>query len=941
MKRVIFILIVSSALMYNHSLVGQNWFTTGNAVLPGQFLGSTNTMPLDIHTDNAFLLRVNPIGLTNINGSMVQTNGYVGINTPEPRSYLHINGPNNSGFPGGGYRRWMQTGVFNLENSDNLFTGLLPMGLNRSDAVWVWGDDSSGEPTNYSRFIFTGAAGVDGSCTDCPTNSTGREGREVMRLAPNGRVGVGPLFETNPGGINSNIHNHMEGTLPVWFQQSNETGTGGAATDGLRIGITSNSNAYMFNQENNPLIFSTGNTTSQLTRERFRITHIGVPGMPNNGGYPDNFTRIGISLNPLSPVSLPRSLIHMGTNVAEIGPSTQGWRPWMNTGVYMNEQLDNMYVGLKFEGTQRADAVVAWGANQTVEDGQDNLRFIFARSALSGGGDAESVSIDGLEVGRFAPTGNFGIGNFYTNGLNEQPTQKLDVDGTARLRQMPSDPPNALITGVQVTGAGDYVLNYLEFSQDPNEVLNGEGDWVNISGALCDWNIVNGGADVAMGYPGACVDRATGIGTDTPESKLEVDFSGNLPVGFNDIAVDATIATYNEGNSFNRIAVRGIARNDYEELIFNQYGGYFSGYGGRFTYGVFGDALRSPYLNQNTENAGVYGRSQDVSEAGQNIGVKGFAQNSKFNYGVRGDALYDSGMGGAQPDYNYGVYGKACLASQRNYGVYGTICQGSPGYAGYFDGALYATSGPWGPSDASLKQNIEPFENALDIISQLQPKTYEFIPDINSEINLPQGSQIGLISQELEEVLPNLVRSTVHPGSNDEEGNVIHSELEFKAVNYTGLIPVLIAGMKEQQAIIESQNEVLAQMMEQLANMQQQINDCCNSGDGNRSMPTGVIQPQDFNNQKSVEGGNELFQNIPNPFRESTTISYMLEEGGRVQLSVYDANGKVITTLVDARQDSGRHSTVWNANGMPAGVYHYALYVDGELLVKRAIKLQE
>jgi hypothetical protein len=444
-----------------------------------------------------------------------------------------------------------------------------------------------------------------------------------------------------------------------------------------------------------------------------------------------------------------------------------------------------------------------------------------------------------------------------------------------------------------------------------------------------------------MGYPGACVDRATGIGTDTPESKLEVDFSGNLPVGFNDIAVDATIATYNEGNSFNRIAVRGIARNDYEELIFNQYGGYFSGYGGRFTYGVFGDALRSPYLNQNTENAGVYGRSQDVSEAGQNIGVKGFAQNSKFNYGVRGDALYDSGMGGAQPDYNYGVYGKACLASQRNYGVYGTICQGSPGYAGYFDGALYATSGPWGPSDASLKQNIEPFENALDIISQLQPKTYEFIPDINSEINLPQGSQIGLISQELEEVLPNLVRSTVHPGSNDEEGNVIHSELEFKAVNYTGLIPVLIAGMKEQQAIIESQNEVLAQMMEQLANMQQQINDCCNSGDGNRSMPTGVIQPQDFNNQKSVEGGNELFQNIPNPFRESTTISYMLEEGGRVQLSVYDANGKVITTLVDARQDSGRHSTVWNANGMPAGVYHYALYVDGELLVKRAIKLQE
>jgi hypothetical protein len=387
-------LVALMPLLLVGNFINAQWWVTGNLVGPGNFIGSTNTMPLDIHTDNAFRLRVNPIGLTNINGSIVQTNGYVGINTNEPRSYLHINGPNNSGWSGGGYRRWMQTGVFNLENSDNLFTGLIPMGFNRSDAVWVWGDDDSGEPTNFSRFIFAGNAGVDGICTSCPLNPSGREGREVMRLAPNGYVGVGPLFETN--GIQSNIHNHMEGTLPVWFQQSNQTGTGGAATDGLRIGITSNSNAYMFNQENNPLIFSTGNTTNQLSRERFRITHIGVPGMPNNGGYPDNFIRIGISLNPLSTVSLPRSLIHMGTNVAEIGPSTQGWRPWMNTGVYMNEQLDNMYVGLKFEGTQRADAVVAWGANQTVEDGQDNLRFIFARSALSGGGDAESVSIDGF-----------------------------------------------------------------------------------------------------------------------------------------------------------------------------------------------------------------------------------------------------------------------------------------------------------------------------------------------------------------------------------------------------------------------------------------------------------------------------------------------------------------------------------------------------------------
>lgn len=62
---------------------------------------------------------------------------------------------------------------------------------------------------------------------------------------------------------------------------------------------------------------------------------------------------------------------------------------------------------------------------------------------------------------------------------------------------------------------------------------------------------------------------------------------------------------------------------------------------------------------------------------------------------------------------------------------------------------------------------------------------------------------------------------------------------------------------------------------------------------------------------------------------------------GNVQLNVYDKNGKIITTLTDANQSAGRYSVTWNANGIPSGVYNYALYVDGELLVKRALKLKD
>jgi len=963
-KSIVNKLVVLMPLILVSNFVSAQWWTGGNFVSPGDFLGSTNTMPIDFRTDNLFRLRVNPIGLTNINGSMVQTDGYVGINTTEPRSYLHINGPNNTpGWSAAGYRRWMQTGVFNMENSDNLYTGLMTMDFNRSDAVWVWGDDNIGAPTNYSRFIFAGVAGVDGSCTDCPTNSTGREGREVMRLAPNGRVGVGPLFETNIGGINSNIHNHMEGTLPVWFQQSNETGTGGLATDGLRIGITSNSNAYMFNQENNPLIFSTGNTTNQLTRERFRITHIGVPGMPNNGGYPVNFTRIGISLNPLSPVSQPRTLIHMGANVAEIGPSTQGWRPWMNTGVYMNEQLDNMYVGLKFEGTQRADAVVAWGANQTVEDGQDNLRFIFARSALSGGGDAESVSNDGLEVGRFAPTGNFGIGNFYTNGLSEQPTQKLDVDGTARLRQMPNNVPQTLITGVEIDTIGDYVLNHLEFNNNPNSFLAGNGTW-QAGTNVCDWSIT--GQNLSTGHAGSCLTGNVGVGR-FASNTVKLDALVGVPnaIGSNS-DICAIRGINNADGSVNNgiLAVAG-QLNQSESVVINR-GGYFIAANAR----------------ESGKNFGVYSVANDLNSWGYSrysYGLLTYSARADTVFGVyarasRGRILNIGCVGTAEAplstcELNVGVYGSAdgnnsginnnigtlgyAFNGNRNYGVYGQAPKGH--WAGYFAGDVEVNGTIYMISDEMFKTNVEELSGGLDIINQLSPKTYNFIEDQVPGMNLPAEMQYGLIAQEIAEVVPDLVGFAASPTIIDSLGNEISSTVEYNAVNYIGFVPILISAIKEQQTQIatqdesiaqlqeslNNQNEALAQMMEQLANMQQQINQCCNAHDGSKSVPGGSFQPQDLNNQKSIDGGNELYQNIPNPFRESTTISYMLEEGGRVQLSVYDANGKVITTLVDARQDSGRHSTVWNANGMPSGVYHYALYVDGELLVKRAIKLQE
>jgi hypothetical protein len=261
---------------------------------------------------------------------------------------------------------------------------------------------------------------------------------------------------------------------------------------------------------------------------------------------------------------------------------------------------------------------------------------------------------------------------------------------------------------------------------------------------------------------------------------------------------------------------------------------------------------------------------------------------------------------------------------------------GSNMYAGWFEGDVSVNGTVYSSSDVNLKENIEPLEDALNIINQLEPKTYEF-SDEYQFMNFPDGLQYGLIAQDVETVLPGFVKNTSRPARLDSLGVEISPELSYKQMSYTNLIPILVAGIKEQQAVINAQNDLLAEVLDRL----EAVENCCNS-ERSQSTPgnSGVLQEKMLN-EKSIEGGNELYQNIPNPFRESTTINYLLEEGGRVQLSIYDKTGKVLTTLIDATQDRGHYNTVWNANGMPSGVYHYALYVNGELLVKRAIKLQE
>ncbi len=75
----------------------------------------------------------------------------------------------------------------------------------------------------------------------------------------------------------------------------------------------------------------------------------------------------------------------------------------------------------------------------------------------------------------------------------------------------------------------------------------------------------------------------------------------------------------------------------------------------------------------------------------------------------------------------------------------------------------------------------------------------------------------------------------------------------------------------------------------------------------------------------------------PNPFNPSTTIRYALPTESEVKLSVYDVLGREVAVLLDGRQEAGRHVVVWEAGGLPSGVYFYRIEAGAFRQARRVV----
>ncbi len=300
---------------------------------------------------------------------------------------------------------------------------------------------------------------------------------------------------------------------------------------------------------------------------------------------------------------------------------------------------------------------------------------------------------------------------------------------------------------------------------------------------------------------------------------------------------------------------------------------------------------------------GIYAKANGNTFASGTVVVSGIYAKTTGTEGLRSGVLAESA--GTLNSTNFGIY---ALASSIN-----------GGSAGYFSGDITYTGALYQGSDRKLKKNISDCKNALEIINKLSVKEY-YYDEKYSFMNFPATKQIGLIAQDVEEIIPELVDEKIHPGKSDEiTGEEIHEPVTYKAINYTGLIPVVIGAMHEQQEELMRLKEINEQLQRRLTELE--------------GLLIPGIKPQTLSdhtssNKKKVSS-DYLLQNTPNPAIEETDLPFNIDaDFNSAEIRIISATGGHILQRIPV-VSKGYNKVRLDCSLLHPGVYIYELIIDG------------
>ena len=369
-----------------------------------------------------------------------------------------------------------------------------------------------------------------------------------------------------------------------------------------------------------------------------------------------------------------------------------------------------------------------------------------------------------------------------------------------------------------------------------------------------------------------------------------------------------------------------------------------------------GDASYDVYVRSNRKN-GMFINNVNEEYSDVSYGLRVFNTANCYNgtvvYGIHSE-VKKAENNDLIANYLHGVYGKATTGVQ-NYGVFGymPLNSGSDGaaicgsvyngncssyitgqYAGLFDGKvwvngdLYYSNGLYNimPAPTNVLNTIyladettsttsfnSPAANSiLNKLSLVEAVKYNVKP-MQPEVENPSATTMattstvtdssqtlyGIDVQSLQAQFPSLVKTC--------NGDHV-------AIDYAGLIPLLLQSIKELQAKVA-------------------VLEAGNSNGGAvayaTAKPVGTTDMSSTNVEATLVAS--LSQNTPNPFSEVTTIAFTLPESIKeAMLCIYDMNGTQLEQIAIAER--GASSVQIDGYKFSAGMYLYSLIADGTVI---------
>ncbi|OFY84986.1 MAG: hypothetical protein A2236_03195 [Bacteroidetes bacterium RIFOXYA2_FULL_33_7] len=246
-------------------------------------------------------------------------------------------------------------------------------------------------------------------------------------------------------------------------------------------------------------------------------------------------------------------------------------------------------------------------------------------------------------------------------------------------------------------------------------------------------------------------------------------------------------------------------------------------------------------------------------------------------------------------------------------------------------------------SDGRFKFNVTENVKGLEFINKLRPVTYQLntkeLDDFVSQ-NMPDENKAsrregmdftpstaiihsGFIAQEVESAAKEcgFESSIVQTPDNDADPY---------ALTYAEIVVPLVKAVQEQQKIINDLSTTVNELQEQLNAL---------NGNGEKTMQNNIGAQGNSINIHDLELAENafLYQNVPNPFSEGTTIKYFIPENANAQIIFYNEFGSQIKIF--NIEENGMGQLNISASNLAAGMYSYSLIISEKVIdTKKMIK---